>query len=238
MRRVLVVLFSLFASACGTSFPPGAFDWGHGATPLAKAGTRAQVGGGGGAAWNLYTPGLPAGFGGGGGGGLELQLTDWLSLRGDASLGAEWSFLSGAPSLAGAGYLGTQLNFTPQLAARARVGLGGAGLNLRVAPTAAIAHGEGEAGLVYTFDPSPSDERWIYAYGTGRVSGEAPTSPVSLGAGVSMGWSHKIVDDLYFYTSGRGDVTVAVAVGNTSVREAGLVPLAALALQVGFTKNF
>lgn len=257
MRLGIVFVFALFASACGTALPPGSFDWGHGAIPLEKGEKRFQFGGGVGGAVGLVksdifgpplqlaTSGwpLPVGLGVGGGSSIELQVTDWMSLRAESSLGAEWSLVSGLPSAAGAGYLGTQMNFAPNFAARTRLGLGAAGTSLLYLSTLnaerlfdnPVAHVEGEAGLVYTFPSPPTEERWIYTYGNGRAgNAQMPdTGRFSgfglFGLGVNLGWSQKMKDDFSFYTSARADYS-------TSYYENGSTfPLASFAVQVGVT---
>ena len=170
----------LISGACGTAFPPGALDWGHGAKPLAKGDARGQYGGGVGMVFLLPTENEPrlsstplleetktngiAGFGAGAGASAEFQATKWLLLRADAAAGMEASILGGW-GLVGAGYVGTQLNLTSWLAARARLGAGAA-LGYLLAPSPYLG---GETGLVWSFLSSERWEGWVYGYGMGRV---------------------------------------------------------------------
>jgi hypothetical protein len=90
-------VFVLFAG-CTSSFPPGSFDWGHGAAPLQEGATRVQVGGGGGAGFGVtdvsggfIVPAADWGFIGGGGAGVavEHQFAPTLLLRGEGNAGCQ-----------------------------------------------------------------------------------------------------------------------------------------------------
>jgi hypothetical protein len=91
-------VFAVGSSGCASNFPPGSFDWSHGAAPLPEGATRVQVGGGGGAGLGVtdltggfIVPAPELGLIGGAGGGvaLENQFAPTLLLRVEANGGCQ-----------------------------------------------------------------------------------------------------------------------------------------------------
>ena len=238
----------LISGACGTAFPPGALDWGHGAKPLAKGDARFHAGGGAGA---VFAPALGgAGVGGGGGVSAELQATDLLLLRADAALGVEAGFPA-AFGYVGAGYVGAQLNLFPNLAARARLGAG-ASVPLTVIPVPYLG---GETGLVWSFLSSDEWEGWVYGYGMGRVGRVLvvreldPNFPApeetewvntrTLGAGASVGFAFTDPSGFSWYVTGRTDVPLLSFGGGWSEFDAAKsVVMPTIGAQAGVTYRF
>ena len=234
----------LFSNACSTSawqvataFPPGSLDYGHGATPIDTASrTRVQVGLGGGIVPIVVSPeDVPqsstlAGIGGGVGDSIEFQATDFLSLRWDGAVGAEWSVVSREPIAVASTYYGGQLNVTRNLALRGRLGLG---VLTEDIPNLTINTVAGELGAVWSFWSSENWEAWMQGYGAiRRARGGSQTTNcrtnrfffdvgpeirscdtiwpdgVSLTtvAGSSLGVSHRFAEHMEWYLTGRADM--------------------------------
>ena len=274
-----MLLLMVISGGCNTVFPPASFDWGHGARPLDKGDVRTQFGGGAGGAavvapllfvdketeWadDLERGVSPFGVAGGIGGGTELQLNEKMMLRGDLSLGAEWSFASLKPAMVLAGYIGTQYNITNNVAARARLGLGGVAFTYL--PSSGYVGGE--AGLVWSFWSNQDSEAWLYGYTNGRVgNGYIPLTPPGdvpwfsfnrlyqewglmpvdslsryVGGGLSAGYSRQLSDTMSVYASTRSDVTMILLSANENTSLAGQslgVLYGSLGVQTGLTWRF
>lgn len=224
-RALLVSLFVVFAGVgCTSSFPPGSFDWGHGAAPLDEGQTRIQVGGGGGAGvgvvgtsggGSVLPPGPDYGLIAGGGGGLavEHQLLPTLLVRGEANAGCQTSALNDAtadvPSetsliCPAAVYLGGQANpeGNRNFALRLRIGGGGDffaidGGALIPAPYIAT------QGAVVFSNEFADFEPYVDLHAGAKVG--ALLAPVA-SAGVSGGAEYHFGESLSAYALARTDV--------------------------------
>ncbi len=220
-RALIVSLLFVVASGCTSSFPPGSFDWGHGAAPLVEGQTRVQLGGGGGVGAGISPATASTGgnsnavdvIGGGGGGvAVEHQLYPTLLVRGEGNMGCQSSGLvdntaavSGAEFICPmAVYVGGQVNpeADPNFALRLRVG---AGADVFVIKDSALLPAPYLAtqGAVVLSKELGDFEPYLDLHLGAKVG--SLLAPVGT-AGVTGGTEYHLNDDVSFYGLARGDV--------------------------------
>lgn len=214
------VVFIGVASGCTSSFPPGSFDWGHGARPMEQHATRVIVGGGGGLGIGVIGSeggggGLPPSAkydtisGGGGGLAIEHQLLPTLLVRAEGGGGCQspTSFTGEAIICPVAIYGGAQLNpgESQNFALRLRVGGGGdffddingAGTGVFPAPYIAT-----QGALAFSADAADF-EPFLDVHGGVKIG--ALLAPVT-SVGVSAGTTYALTEGLSLYALARSDL--------------------------------
>lgn len=211
-------VFAVGAGGCTSAFPPGSFDWGHGAKPLQQHATRVVVGGGGGLGVGIVGSeggggGLPPTAkydtisGGGGGVAVEHQLLPTLLLRAEGGGGCQspTTFTGASIICPVAVYGGAQLNpgDNQSFALRLRVGGGGDffddvnGAGVFPAPYIATQGALVFSGETVGFEP------FLDLHGGVKVG--ALLAPVT-SVGVSGGTTYALTDSLSLYGLARSDL--------------------------------
>ena len=218
---VVVVLVVVGATGCVSNFPPGSFDWGHGAAPLPEGATRVQVGGGGGAGLGVtdissgfFVPAPQLGLIGGGGAGvaIENQFASTLLLRGEGNLGCQTPTFTNASDrdvqliCPMALYVGGQWNpgGNRNIALRLR---GGGGGDLFLSPPASILplpYMAAQVGGVFSAEIG-AFEPYVDIHGGAKL-GIAVAPVASVGATGGTTW--KLGDNLSAYGLLRSDVVL------------------------------